>query len=276
MFTRIIRHLSLKNPIFSFISILVSVLGLVGLFIVFQKPLQAFMKNPEDWILQAQTVGVFLLVFIVIRSIFGDLEYIIDREKKAVVGTGIEHSRYAFRKFLDAKSEKLFLIGQNLRTPFSDQRNIEHLEKIIKKNKSLRLTLIMTTIDALMAISPHPEDETKTEYIQTLNELRDFLDRLTKDERKRIRIHFHRGASSLSMAIRDPDSEKRGELVFQPKWSTEMEPHNRVFCAIRHWEHPEIFKKYTGYLTILTGIQALSFEATCEQLGVRTDAKDAV
>ena len=67
-------------------------------------------------------------------------------------------------------------------------------------------------------------------------------------------MRAHAGATSLSALIRDPSHDERGIIVFTPKWATDSEPGNRIFCVARKSASPAIFAKLVGHVsTMLLG-----------------------
>lgn len=275
MVSRLIRLLALQTTPLSIFSIFASLLGFAGVVYFFRGSFEEFIAAPSNTSLLGQVLGAVLLIFILLRSVFGDLHNVLDIDPKIPVGTGIEaSSKYGFRNFADGATDELFIIGQNIRTLLSDRENLEHVAKLLRKNPVFVVTFILTTDEAMCAISPHPPTETMIEFKQTIRELSELIESLvTEDEKQRVRVHFHRGASSLSAIIRDPKKENRAEMVFTPKWSTELEPTNRVYCVVRRWENPDIFKKLYGFINILTGVQSLPLSEMCAKLDVHATSR---
>jgi hypothetical protein len=54
--------------------------------------------------------------------------------------------------------------------------------------------------------------------------------------------------------------------VFTPKWGTDQEPGNRIFCVVRKWENPEVFNKLFGHVAVMTGEGSISLETAAKQL----------
>ena len=173
-------------------------------------------------------------------------------------GTSISNSSYSLPKLFDSRSQEIYLIGQNLRTVLSDPKVLPHLSKLLSKNKNLEVRIIISVPGALDHVHP----DASRHYLQTVRELQSFYANLDEACRRRVIMRAHAGAISLSALIRDPDNNERGIMVFTPKWATDLEPGNRIFCVARKSANPEIFAKLMGHVsTMLLGQDLNSISA---------------
>jgi len=262
---RVIAGLAMRSLGLSLLSILISIIGLLGATYYIPSIFSGLKSDPSNSILQLQAIGLIALLFIVVRSIFGDLQSLVGPKTTIEIGTSIKDSHYDFFKLFDHKCRDIFIIGQNLRTLLSNSGVWDHLQNLVSANEDLKIHIVLTVPEAMDTI----DDVARREYTRTVAELVKFIYRkLAKKHRQQIAVSFHPGATSLSAFIRDPHSKSRGILVFVPKWATDREPGNRVFCVVRKWENFEIFNKLFGHISIMTGQRALSLEDVAAKVGV--------
>jgi len=89
-------------------------------------------------------------------------------------------------------------------------------------------------------------------FIESIKLLRRFYLSLNSSQKRCIRIHFHPGAAALSAQVRDPQDSERAALVFTPKWSTDTEPENRLYCVLERRKHKPLFDKLYGAIPGMT------------------------
>jgi hypothetical protein len=216
------------------------------------KSLKEFRNNIRRTGLQAEFDGLEDLREQVIRHLYKE---IIERpaligEALLEAGTSISNSSYDLPAFFDPFSKEIYLIGQNLRSVLSDPRVLPHFHKLVSKNRKLELRIIISPPGSIDHVHP----DASRHYAQTIRELKTFYRKLDEECRRRVTMKAHAGATSLSALIRDPGNDDRGVIVFTPKWATDQEPGNRIFCVVRKSENPVIFAKLFGHVsTMLLG-----------------------
>jgi hypothetical protein len=255
----------MQSPLISGIGIVVSLIGLAVVGIYVWKISRQLIGDPLNSLLYFQAIGSLFALLIVIRSIFGDILNLIERDGKIETGTSVSGTRYDFFRIFDRRCSEIYLIGQNLRTLLDRPCTLTHLTKMLKANSNLHVKLLLSTPEIMTLIDP----AAGTHHIQTVKQLKDFCSGL-KDAQMlaRVTIRFHPGTTALSALIRDPNSETRGIIIFTPKWATDLEPGNRIYCVVRKWKDPEIFKRIFGHVPIMVGRDAMTLEEVANKLGV--------
>jgi pyrimidine deaminase RibD-like protein len=185
------------------------------------------------------------------------------QERSILSGLGQRGSSYEFTAFADNKTKELYLVAQNLRTLLHRPDFLPHVKSLLAQGT--RVTLVLTTFEAMSAINPVGAIHLR----ESVRNLRDFYFSLRSEKRRKLlRVHFHPAASSLSVQVRDPGIEGRALLVFAPKWATDTEPENRLYCVLDRGQHKDQFDKLYGSIPSMTQIDSLSLKQMCEKLDI--------
>lgn len=223
---------------------------------------------------QALVFGIILLPFVLVRSIFRGLEDAFYHEEQIICGIGVADTPYSWQHLLDEKCKEIILVGQSLKTLFAQKEFRERIVTLMESSQPPRIKIIMTVPEIMLAI--HGDQVGYHGFIETVRDLRNiYYDKLVKSKREMLSVHFHPGASSLSAIIRDPDDTKRGILVFTPKWATDRESQNRMFCVLEKWRHQILFKKLYGHVSDMTRSESGSLQEMCRKLEVGLPAEDS-
>ena len=166
-----------------------------------------------------------------------------DSQIKAGIG-------FNYHDILDNDTQELIIIAQNLRT-FIRHGIHDTLYMLLRDRPSFFSTIILTVPEFFSALSANREQERayQMEFADTIWKLNQLEGKLTASQQRRLSIRFHPGASSLSALIRDPSDKRRGLLVFSPKWATDIEPDNRVYCIVERSIQEHIFTKFIGHIS---------------------------
>jgi len=199
--------------------------------------------------LQAEFDGIEDLKAQVIRHLSKEIGRLPKLVGEALLeaGTSISSSSYDAIKLFDNRSKEIYLIGQNLRTVLANPDVLPHLQKQLQRNRKLELRIIISIPGSIDYVHP----DARRHYFQTISELQRFYRALDEGCRRRVKMRAHAGAMSLSALIRDPASDERGIIVFTPKWATDLEPGNRIFCVVQKSANPEIFAKVFGHVSAM-------------------------
>jgi hypothetical protein len=213
------------------------------------KALKEFRNNIRRTGMQAEFDGLQDLKEQIIRHLYKEIT-----ERPALIGealleagTSISDSSYDLPRFFDSSSREIYVIGQNLRSVLSDSRVLPHFHKLLSKNRKLELRMIISSPGSI----DHVHQDASRHYAQTIREHKMFCRGLDEECRRRVTIRAHAGATSLSALIRDPGNDDRGVMVFTPKWATDQDPGNRIFCVVRKSENPVIFARLFGHLSMM-------------------------
>lgn len=276
MLRRLILQINSPNRIFSILSLSLSLLGAVGLVTFVLNEVQTgnlTLKSLTVITGQALGLGIAVAAFILGKSIFQGIEDVFYREEQIICGTGVSDTRYSWQRILDTKCNKIILAGQSIRTRFAQPEFRERIVTLLKSNNTLHIIIIMTVPEIMKAT--HGDRVGYLGFIDTVTDLRDiYYHRLDKPERERLSVHFHPGTSSLSATIRDPDNTDRGIIVFTPKWATDRESQNRMYCVLEKWRHRALFNKLYGHIYDMTRRESGSLQEMCKKLKIELPSED--
>jgi len=177
-----------------------------------------------------------------------------------VTGTAVKGTQYGFSSIFDSSAQDCVVVAQNLRTLIS-AGFLEHIGPVLERGT--KVAIVLTTFEAMSAISEAARDH----YIETIRDLTRFVGDLPEVSRKRLRICFHPGATSLSAMVRR--DEHRERMVFTPKFATDTDPDNRVFCVVDRRDNREIYDRLTAHLTYIMQPSALTLETMAKRLGIK-------
>jgi hypothetical protein len=158
-------------------------------------------------------------------------------------------------------TQHLILAGANLRGWLSSPQTRERLVARARDHK--RVTLILTTYDAIRPLSPEGE----THLRQSVAEIRDMRNELDGEDGGRyLAAHFHVGAATLSAVFVDPDAPN-GRLYFTPRWAMQVIPEERMTCVIdKRVNSTRLFRAIYGSVLNMTQADAESLDAMEDKL----------
>jgi hypothetical protein len=81
------------------------------------------------------------------------LEDIFFREEQITTGMSLPDTKFSYKKLLDNKCKEVIMVGQNMRTLMSDNRFRDHIVNLLKNDKDVKVTFILSTPEILKAIS---------------------------------------------------------------------------------------------------------------------------
>ncbi len=114
----------------------------------------------------------------------------------------------------------------------------------------------------LGALNPVAWDHLK----QSVVDLTKFLDK--EPMKDRITLRFHPGATSLSAIGCDPRDQRRGIVVFTPKWALDVQPANRLYFVVERWEHDDLFNRLAGTIPAMVQNDSLTLDQVRTELGI--------
>jgi len=163
-------------------------------------------------------------------------------------GTEAKSSRYGFGLFF-AQGREFILTGTN----FGDQMGNrgepptefhQLVVKTLKRPEAPSIFLVLAPFELLKLMVENAYFDLKARSAARLQMLaRD--PRLTQEERSRLHIFDHRGATFLSVAIRDPGTgTQSGLAVATPRWFGDQTGPHRMFFAIQEHSAPLVFKRF--------------------------------
>jgi hypothetical protein len=185
----------------------------------------------------------------------GDIESLSVRESKRLVpsfieaGVEVKQTRFRYRDFFST-GEEFILTGTNFGDQMGDlgtPPGLLHTLIIdkIKENKHATVYVVLAPYELLEQMVPNSIADLKGRSAGRLKLLQ-YDPRLTEDERRRLHIFDHRGATFLSIALRlsgGPDNGK-GLVVVTPRWFKDEAGPQRMFFAIEQNINPEVFKAF--------------------------------
>jgi pyrimidine deaminase RibD-like protein len=186
-------------------------------------------------------------------------------EKRLIAcGVGQRYSPYEFSTFADRRTRSWILVAQNLRTLLHRPEFLRHVRRLLEGGT--RITIVLSTPESMKVVG----DVAAHHLEQSVDDLRRFyLSLKSPTQRQRLVVHFNRGASSLSVQVRDPDNPARALLVFAPKWSTDSDPENRLYFVLDRREHDALFRKLYGPILAMTHADSPNLRKMCETLKIR-------
>lgn len=271
MFRKFIKRINAPNRVISVFSLILSLIGVVGFVVWIQNEFRKGSISSialSDMRFQLVTLGAIMASFILIKSIFQDIEDLFFREERMTTGMSLPDTRFSYKKILDSKCKEVIMVGQNMRTLMSDSKFRDHIVDLLRNNKDVKITFVLSTPEILRAMSKSIAPAYR-HYIDSVTEMRDmYHDRLGISERNRFFVCAHAGATSLSATIRDPKEIKRAVITFTVKWATDRDPQNRIFCVVEKWENRPLFNRLYGHVDDMTRSESGSLKELCEKIGV--------
>jgi hypothetical protein len=225
----------------------------------------------------------------------GDIEGLSVRESKRLVpsfieaGVEVKQTRFRYRDFFSTGDE-FILTGTNFGDQMGDRGTPpgllhEVIINTIKKNKHATVYLVLAPYELLEQMVPNSIADLKGRSAGRLKLLQ-HDPRLTVDERKRLHIFDHRGATFLSIALRFSggiDNDK-GLVVVTPRWFKDEAGPQRMFFAIEQAINPEVFKAFIAPIYPSIKVDEVSLrtrgdstlggrtiDEICSELGIEED-----
>jgi len=229
-----------------------------------------FLQTEGIWVTEsAALLGGFLIAFILARSLVIDLSSVLLRERRIVCGCGQAGTAYDYQHLFSKNPRHVFIVAQNMRTLLDDMDYLPTitawLERMERRKKRPHLTLILSTPTVLRAL----DSVAYAHFKKSVKEVVDFREKepLMKDK---ITLRFHPGATSLSAIVCDPESKRRGILVFTPKWALDTQPTNRLYCVVERWEYEDLFNRIAGTIPRMaqSDNDSLSLDDVCAEIGI--------
>ncbi len=177
-----------------------------------------------------------------------------------VGGTTISGTQYDLFSLFDRDARDCVIVAQNLRTLIGP-RFLEHMKLTLERGATI--VMILTTLEAISAIS----DVARDHYIQTIRDLTQFVGGLSREQRERFRICFHPRATSLSATVRRDKHRER--IIFAPRFATDTDADNRVFCVVDRRDNREIYDRLIGHLSYMMQPGAQTLESIAGRLGIQ-------
>jgi len=161
-------------------------------------------------------------------------------------------TRLNYRDITDDAKQHIIITAQNLQSLIHTGL-LSYLKTRVLENRDLRVDIILTVPEFFLALPRLTLDREALmkQFQDTLLRLDAFMKDLEQHPRSRVNVCFHPGVSSLSAMVRDPDDDRNGIIGFVPKWATDLEPDNRVFCLIRKSDNRELFQKMVGHIGMM-------------------------
>ncbi len=268
-----IRKINSPDRFVSVISLILSLLVIIGFTIwineEYQKEGFTLYTLLSDYVSLTIGLGALIAGIIFMRNVVRDIQDIFFQEEQIITGIGLSDSRYSYKYLLDDKCKEVIIVGQNMRTLMSDSVFRNHIIALLKNDKDVKVTFILSTPEILKAMSK-TLPQAYRHFIDSVTEMRDmYHENLGESERNRFSVHSHVGASSLSATIRDPSDNARGIITFTVKWSTDRDSQNRVFCVVEKRENRVLFNRLFGHVADMTRSESGSLKEICEKIEVK-------
>jgi len=161
-------------------------------------------------------------------------------------------TRLDYRKVVDDARQEIIITAQNMQSLLrADPLTL--LSKILEERPQLKLDIILVPPEFFLFVSHKglDRDAVIAQYADTLDALDKFARNLSVQKRARVNICFHPGVSSLTSFVRDPAIDESGVIAFVPKWATDLDPDNRIFCLVRKSDNRELFNKMVGHIGMM-------------------------
>lgn len=180
-------------------------------------------------------------------------------EIKSLFGTSIETAfnlqadmGINFHKILDDKTEELVLTEQNFQGLLRDGI-IQFFQTQFKNKEFFKVLIILAKPEFFSTLSTNSKDKKdyQLQFFNTLKALTEFKNSLPIEKQNNFSVLFHPGVCSLSAIFRDPSSKTRGLAAIIPKWATDAEPDNRIFCIIDRATNDYLFHRLYGHIGIM-------------------------
>lgn len=166
-------------------------------------------------------------------------------------GTEARHTRFRYANFF-AEGREFILTGTNFGDQMGDRGTPPGLlhglvVQALRRDAAASVYLVLAPFEMLDRVVPNSTADLRGRSAARLKMLR-HDPRLTQQERARLHIFDHRGATFLSVALRDPGNEgaPRGLAVVTPRWFSDEAGPQRMFFAIEQAATPEIFNAFIG------------------------------
>ena len=225
----------------------------------------------------------------------GDIEGLSVRESKRLIpsfieaGVEVKQTRFRYRDFFSTGNE-FILTGTNFGDQMGDRGTSpgplhEVIINTIKQNKDATVYIVLAPYELLEQMIPNSIADLKGRSAGRLKLLQNDP-RLTVNERKRLHIFDHRGATFLSIALRFSggiDNDK-GLVVVTPRWFKDEAGPQRMFFAIEQSINPEVFKAFIAPIYPSIKVDEVSLrtrgdstlggrtiDEICSELGVEED-----
>lgn len=181
---------------------------------------------------------------------------LVPSEDHILTGPAIFDSAGFRRSDLISRARRqLILAAPNLRSWLSDPGTKHELVEMVKHG-DIDLTLILATYETLRPVSA----EGAAHLRQSVEDLAEMRDLLRPEERKRMAVHFHIAASTLSAVFVDPESPD-GILFFNPRWAIQFLPQDRLTCVIdKTVNSVSLYKAIYNGVLLMTQRDALSLD----------------
>lgn len=164
-------------------------------------------------------------------------------------GVEVRQTRFRYANFF-AEGDEFILTGTNFGdqmgnrgTPPSPLHQL--IVETLKRNVRASIYLIIAPLELLEKMIPNSIADLQGRSAARLKMLQ-HDPRLSPQERARLHIFDHRGATFLSVALRDPSvpGERRGLAVVTTRWFKDEASPQRMFFAIEEAAAPEVFKAF--------------------------------
>lgn len=181
---------------------------------------------------------------------------LVNSENYLLAGAGIfDMEEYRRASLLKRVKKELILAAPNLRSWLSDPTSREGLIHLIQSTQ-VTVTLILARYETLRPLAPEGAEHLR----QSVEDIKEMMERLTVEERKRMKAYFHVGATTLSAVFVDPDSSD-GVLFFNPRWAIQFLPDDRLTCVIdKTINSTALFKAIYNSVLLMTQRDAKSVD----------------
>lgn len=165
----------------------------------------------------------------------------------------IRDSKYNLSFFIKRTFRLLILAGPNLYGVLNNDDYRKGLIDLLQKG--IRVQLFLGDRKSLRTFGSIAEKdlEKSTRTILSLK------GEIHPDFQNNLKVSFHSGASTLSATISDPEDD-HGILTFTPRWLTDYNPNERLFCVLEKSKHPDLFSVIYSETLMLNLSNALTLE----------------
>jgi TIR domain-containing protein len=164
-------------------------------------------------------------------------------------------TRLDYRKVVEDARQEIIITAQNMQSLLRVDP-LALFDDMLERKQKLKIDIILSPPEFFLFLSRRgltalDRDVVIAQYGDTLDALERFAGELPDHKRSRVNICFHPGVSSLSAFIRDPMIDESGLAAFVPKWATDLDPGNRIFCLVRKADNRELFNKIVGHIEMM-------------------------
>jgi hypothetical protein len=165
-------------------------------------------------------------------------------EPHIICGVGQSRSRYDYQGLLQSGPKVVKVIDPNMKHWLSDREFIGVMREFLERRETRKVTFILSTAIPLAAMEKEKKilGRGSIHLKECLISIAKLRKGLSKQGRKKLSVFQHPAAFTLTAFFCDPDDKKRGIVVFNPRWGSDVTWAKRLYCVVRRCDHEELFR----------------------------------